>query len=261
MSSAGSDAGLVLFSWRGCLFRVPEGVQPPKAGSLFFCRHLVVRPDERVLELGAGLGLAAVLLARAGARVVATDVVPAAVAAIRTNALLNGVEVDARVGDCWAPVAGERFDLICTNPPQMPTPPDRRPAGADECLTLCAPTPRQVPTPPGRARADGAAAADNGGPDGWALLDRVIRGARDHLRPGGRLVFTIFAFLGRKAAFAKLEAAGLAPSIVAGETQGFPRLGYERLEHIRAVDAEATVPRDRVPASVERFVVQGTLPG
>ncbi|OGK98667.1 MAG: hypothetical protein A3I14_09720 [Candidatus Rokubacteria bacterium RIFCSPLOWO2_02_FULL_73_56] len=236
MSSAGSDAGLVLFSWRGCLFRVPEGVQPPKAGSLFFCRHLVVRPDERVLELGAGLGLAAVLLARAGARVVATDVVPAAVAAIRTNALLNGVEVDARVGDCWAPVAGERFDLICTNPPQMPTPPDR-------------------------ARADAAAAADNGGPDGWALLDRVIRGARDHLRPGGRLVFTIFAFLGRKAAFAKLEAAGLAPSIVAGETQGFPRLGYERLEHIRAVDAEATVPRDRVPASVERFVVQGTLPG
>jgi len=236
VSSAGSDAGLVLFSWRGCLFRVPEGVQPPKAGSLFFCRHLVVRPDERVLELGAGLGLAAVLLARAGARVVATDVVPAAVAAIRTNALLNGVEVDARVGDCWAPVAGERFDLICTNPPQMPTPPDR-------------------------ARADAAAAADNGGPDGWALLDRVIRGARDHLRPGGRLVFTIFAFLGRKAAFAKLEAAGLAPSIVAGETQGFPRLGYERLEHIRAVDAEATVPRDRVPASVERFVVQGTLPG
>ena len=236
MSSAGSDAGLVLFSWRGCLFRVPEGVQPPKAGSLFFCRHLVVRPDERVLELGAGLGLADVLLARAGARVVATDVVPAAVAAIRTNALLNGVEVDARVGDCWAPVAGERFDLICTNPPQMPTPPDR-------------------------ARADAAAAADNGGPDGWALLDRVIRGARDHLRPGGRLVFTIFAFLGRKAAFAKLEAAGLAPSIVAGETQGFPRLGYERLEHIRAVDAEATVPRDRVPASVERFVVQGTLPG
>ena len=235
MSSAGSDAGLVLFSWRGCLFRVPEGVQPPKAGSLFFCRHLVVRPDERVLELGAGLGLAAVLLARAGARVVATDVVPAAVAAIRTNALLNGVEVDARVGDCWAPVAGERFDLICTNPPQMPTPPDR-------------------------ARADAAAAADNGGPDGWALLDRVIRGARDHLRPGGRLVFTIFAFLGRKAAFAKLEAAGLAPSIVAGETQGFPRLGYERLEHIRAVDAEATVPRDRVPASVERFVVRGTLP-
>ncbi|MBI4271142.1 MAG: methyltransferase [Candidatus Rokubacteria bacterium] len=236
MSSASSDAGLVLFSWRGCLFRVPDGVQPPKAGSLFFCRHFAARPGERVLEIGAGLGLAAVLAARGGAHVVATDVVPEAVAALRANALLNGVEVDARLGDCWAPVAGERFDLIGTNPPQMPT-------------------------PPGRARSDAAAAADNGGVDGWELLDRVIRGAPEHLRPGGRLVFTIFAFLGRKTACAKLEAVGLAPSILASETQDFPRLAYERLEHIRAVDAEATVPRDHTPATVERFVVQGRRPG
>ena len=232
---AGSDEGLLLFAWRGCVFRVPDGVQPPKAGSLFFCRHLAARPGERVLELGAGLGLGAVLLARQGAAVVATDVVPAAVEAVRLNALLNGVTVDARLGDCYAPVAGERFDLVCTNPPQMPT-------------------------PPGRGRDDAAAAADNGGADGWALLDRVIAGARGHLRPGGRLVFTIFAFLGRKSACARLEAAGLVPSILAGETQPFPRIGYERLEHIRAVEPEATVPATGAPATVERFVVQGALP-
>ena len=232
---AGSDEGLLLFAWRGCVFRVPDGVQAPKAGSLFFCRHLAARPGERVLELGAGLGLGAVLLARQGAAVVATDVVPAAVEAVRLNALLNGVTVDARLGDCYAPVAGERFDLVCTNPPQMPT-------------------------PPGRGRDDAAAAADNGGADGWALLDRVIAGARGHLRPGGRLVFTIFAFLGRKTAYARLEAAGLVPSIVASETQPFPRIGYERLEHIRAVEPEATVPATGAPATVERFVVQGALP-
>ena len=55
-----SDEPLLLFAWRGCLFRIPEGVQPPKAGSLFFCRHLPVRAGQRVLELGSGLGLAAV---------------------------------------------------------------------------------------------------------------------------------------------------------------------------------------------------------
>lgn len=236
MSSAGSDAGLLLFSWRGCLFRVPDGVQPPKAGSLFFCRNLSVRAGERVLEIGAGLGLAAVLAARSGARVVATDVVPEAVAAIRTNALLSGVDVDARLGDCWDPVGGERFDLICTNPPQMPT-------------------------PPGRARGDATAAADNGGPDGWEILDRVIVGAREHLEPGGRLVFTIFAFLGRDAALAKLERAGLTPSIVATETQRFPRLGYERLDHIRALDAGRSLPRDRAPTTIERLMVQGSLRG
>lgn len=229
-----TDDGLLLYVYRGCLFRVPDRVQPPKAGSLFFCRHLAVRPGERVLEIGAGLGLAAVLAANAGARVVATDVVPEAVEVLRTNARLNGVSVDARLGDCYAPVVGERFDLICTNPPQMPT-------------------------PPGRDRDDPAAAADNGGVDGWRILDRVIAGARAHLAPGGRLVFTIFAFLGRKTAFAKLDAEGLTPAIVAREVQSFPRIAYERIEHIRAVDLEGTLPATGLPAAVERFVVQGTL--
>src|SRR5712691_11853291 len=126
MTGSGADDPLLVLTWRGCLFRVPDGVQPPKAGSLFFCRHLPVRAGERVLEIGSGLGLAAVLAARAGAHVVATDIVPEAVEAIRGNAALNGVSVDARMGDCYAPVRGERFDLICSNPPQMPTPPGRR---------------------------------------------------------------------------------------------------------------------------------------
>src|SRR6266481_3451536 len=120
--------------------------------------------------------------------------------------------------------------------------------------------PPQMPTPPGRARDDPVAAADNGGVDGWEILDRVIHGASAHLTAGGRLVFTIFAFLGRKTAFAKLEAAGLAPSIVASETQEFPRIGYERLDHIRALDVEATLGPS-VPTTVERFVVQGACGG
>ena len=48
------DGVLLLYLYGGCVFRVPDGVQPPKAGSLFFCRHLAVRPGERVLEIGGG---------------------------------------------------------------------------------------------------------------------------------------------------------------------------------------------------------------
>ena len=231
---ASKDAGTLLFSWRDCLFRVPDQVQAPKAGSRFFCRHVAVRSGERVLEIGGGIGLAAVLAAKDGARVTATDILPEAVEIIRANATLNGVTVDARLGDCYGPVGDERFDLICTNPPQMPA-------------------------PPGRARRDAAALADNGGVDGWELLDRVIAGAPHHLVPGGRLIFTLFGFLGPKAALAKLEAAGLTPVILGSEIQSFPRIGFERLEHIRAHDLESTLPSG-IPDTVERLAIQGTAP-
>jgi release factor glutamine methyltransferase len=229
------DDGVLLYAYAGCVFRVPEGVQPPKAGSLFFCRHLAVRPGERMLEIGAGLGLAAVLAARAGAIVTATDIVPAAIASIRTNAALNGVTIDARLGDGWAPVGDQQFDVVCTNPPQMPT-------------------------PSGRDRDDAEAAADNGGHDGWALLDRVIAGAPAHLERGGRLVFSIFDFLGLKTAQRKLEAVGLVPRVVAQETQSFPRIGYERLDHLRVIDRESTLPADGLPRTVERYILEGTRP-
>ncbi|MGH7375675.1 MAG: HemK2/MTQ2 family protein methyltransferase [Candidatus Rokuibacteriota bacterium] len=230
------DAGLLLFVYEGCTFTVADGAQPPKAGSRLFCRHVAVQPGDRVLEIGTGIGLAAVMAARAGARVVATDVMEAAVQCARANAVLNGVadRVDVRLGDGFEPVRGLTFDLICTSPPQMPTPPERE-------------------------RADAAAAADNGGRDGWSLLDRVIAGAPAHLNRGGRLVFTLFAFLGVKTALGKLADAGFEPSILAQETQGFPRIGYERLEHIRALDLEATLPQSGLPVSVERYVIQGVI--
>jgi len=231
--TASDDSGVLLYVWRGWVFRVAEAVQPPKAGSLFFSRHLPVRAGERVLEIGCGLGLAAVMAAKTGATVVATDVVPEAVEATRLNAVVNGVAVDARVGDCYAPVAGERFDLVCSNPPQMPT-------------------------PPGRARADAVAAADNGGVDGWEILDRVIDGAAEHLHPHGRLVFTIFGFLGRKRAFARLQRGGFHPAVLASEVQAFPRIGYERLDHLRSLDHEGTLPARGLPRTVERLMVQGT---
>jgi release factor glutamine methyltransferase len=228
------DAGALLFVYRDCLFTVADSVQPPKAGSLVFCRHLTFRPGEWVCEIGAGVGLAAVLAARAGCQVIATDLVPEAVACVKANALLNGVadRLDARLGDCYDPVRRLEFDLICSSPPQMPTPPDRE-------------------------RDDPVAAADNGGLDGWAVLDRVIEGAPAHLAPGGRLVFTLFEFLGRDRAFAKLGAAGLEPSVLAQETQPFPRLGYERIEHLRAHDVERTLPAEGWPSTVERYVIQG----
>ena len=231
------DEGVLLFVFRGCLFKIPEGVQLPKAGSLFFARSLTFREGERMFELGAGAGVTAVLAARAGCHVIATDVVPECVEAIKANAALNGVEerIDARLGDCYEPVSRLTFDLICTNPPQMPT-------------------------PPGRERDDAGAAADNGGPDGWAILDRAIRGAPSHLNAGGRVIVTIFDFLGQKRALRTIEEAGLTPAIIARETQAFPRLGYERIDYLRSIDDEGTLPSSGSPPTVERLMLCGTKP-
>ncbi|MBI4013401.1 MAG: methyltransferase [Candidatus Rokubacteria bacterium] len=224
---------VLLFVYEGCVFRLADGAQVPKAGSLFLLRHLDVRDGDAVLDLGTGAGFAAVLAARCAKRVVATDVVAECLALAARNAALNGVadRVETRLGDCYDPVRGESFDLIVSGPPQLPTPPDRE-------------------------REDWMARADNGGVDGWALLDRVIAGAPAHLEPDGRLRFTIFGFLGERRALARLETAGLAGRVVARETQPFPRLGYERLEHIRACDAEGTLPRG-VPRTVERLLLEG----
>ena len=76
----------------------------------------------RVLDLCCGAGMLGVIAADLGAEVVATDLNPRTAMFTRLNAALNGVEIDARVGDGFDPVAGERFDLIVANPPFIISP-------------------------------------------------------------------------------------------------------------------------------------------
>jgi release factor glutamine methyltransferase len=219
--------------YQDCLLRVPDPALVPKRGAFLLARHLPLRAGDRILDLGTGAGLLAVLAARRGHDVVATDIVPACCDCVRLNAVLNGVadRLEVRAGDLYAPVAGDRFDLVATNPPQMPTPPDH---GWEDIESR----------------------ADNGGPDGWAVLGPIIDQAAAHLKPGGRLVFTLFGFLGPERALDRLKRAGLRPEVLARETQPFPRLGRERLAHLRSLDVES-VPPAGCPPLCDRLVVCG----
>ena len=77
----------------------------------------------RVLDLGTGCGIQALLARRHADRVVATDISARALQFARLNAAINGVEgIDFRLGDLFQPVAGERFDRIISNPPFVVTP-------------------------------------------------------------------------------------------------------------------------------------------
>jgi release factor glutamine methyltransferase len=79
----------------------------------------LVAPDAEVLDMGTGSGVCAVVAARHALRVVAVDINASAVRCAGINALLNQVEhrIELRHGDLFAPVAGERFDLVLFNPP------------------------------------------------------------------------------------------------------------------------------------------------
>ncbi|MFV0433580.1 MAG: methyltransferase [Leucobacter sp.] len=77
------------------------------------------------LDLGTGCGIVALHLTRHTAEsVVATDISERALTLARANARLGGVSdrIDFRHGDLFEPVAGERFDLILSNPPFVITP-------------------------------------------------------------------------------------------------------------------------------------------
>lgn len=80
-------------------------------------------PVRRALDLGTGCGVQALHLAAHAERVVATDVNERALWLTRLNAELNEVEgVEPRRGSFYEPVAGERFDLVTTNPPFVISP-------------------------------------------------------------------------------------------------------------------------------------------
>ena len=84
------------------------------ASGLALARWLAERPNwvhgKRVLDFGAGSGVAAIAAAKAGAlEVVACDLDPLAIEACRANAALNGVELSYSP-DFFA--EDDRFDLI-----------------------------------------------------------------------------------------------------------------------------------------------------
>ena len=125
-------ANVELSSYEGLLLvhdRVAESAAPESWHVLFgsasktLAALTIRRPARSALDLGTGCGVQALLAARHADRVVATDVADRALTFARINAGLNEIEnVEFVRGDLFEPVAGQRFDLIASNPPFVVSP-------------------------------------------------------------------------------------------------------------------------------------------
>ncbi len=142
----------------------------------------------RILDLGTGSGILAVILALElpTAVVTAVDVSPAAAAVAERNAAAHGVAARVRVVvSDWTAALGpdERFDLVVGNPPYVPS--------AD--IAGLAPEVRREPV-----------VALDGGADGLDAYRRIAAGAARVLVRGGALVCEVGA--GQAAAVAAVFA-------------------------------------------------------
>lgn len=108
------------FDYLGFQIAVPPGVMPITPTSHLLGEAVLsrVRANQRVLDMGTGSGVNAILAAACGADVLAVDVNPVAVEAVRANAARNAVSdrVEVRCSDVFKAVTG-RFDWIIFDPP------------------------------------------------------------------------------------------------------------------------------------------------
>jgi release factor glutamine methyltransferase len=98
------------------VLQAADGVFMPSPNGLFYAESLRVEAGERVLDIGTGSGLLAILAAKLGAQVTATDTDPRAIAAAEYNAALNHVTIDCCQGSLFADLTGS-FDVIIANLP------------------------------------------------------------------------------------------------------------------------------------------------
>jgi release factor glutamine methyltransferase len=166
LALAHRSEGRSSFELLGKTWRLLEGVFSPALNysTEFFAKSIPYPDPGSLLEIGSGAGVIAIVAARRGCLVTATDVDQRAVINTLMNAHLHGVTSRVRVyrGDVFDPLpAGERFDAIFWNSPFILAP-DR--------MHLTSPIERAIFDP------------------GYESLGRFLRGCRELVSPRGRVL-------------------------------------------------------------------------
>ena len=163
MRAVGENAKRVFFEDQ--VFYVLPEVYEPAEDTFLLAENLEAKPDGKVLDIGTGSGILAVLSALKGAQVVAVDINPRAVRCAKLNAEVNDVseKVDIVCGDLFGPLTREGlFDVVLFNAPYLPTEDDE----PEDWLNY----------------------AWTGGRTGRQIIDRFIEHVPGYLTGGGRVL-------------------------------------------------------------------------
>jgi len=162
----------------GLEFEVGPGVLVPRSPlaepiEQGFAPWVTLADDDRVLEVGAGSGCIAIAAAKHNPtlRVDATEIDPQALARARVNVRRHGVaeRVNLFESDLFPP-GSERYRVIMSNPPYVPT--------------------AVVQGLPPEYQHEPFAALD-GGDDGLDVVRRLLAGARERLTDDGVLIVEV----------------------------------------------------------------------
>jgi release factor glutamine methyltransferase len=157
-----------------------------------------VDPGDSVLDVGTGSGYVATVAAEAGGWVVGSDVNP--------HACVDAAERGIRVvrGDLTEPFRAGAFDLVCFNPPYLPTDPDE---DFDDWQTR----------------------ALSGGESGRAVVEPFVDGVGRVLASGGQVLLLVSSLTDVEAVRAFAADRGFETTAVAAEKHPWERLVVLRL--------------------------------
>lgn len=96
---------------------VNEHIFPPSPHGQFFAENMKINKGESVMDIGTGSGILAILAAKLGGKVSATDNDKDAVDTAKRNAARNNVNIDFQKGEYFANF-DKKFDVIVANLPQ-----------------------------------------------------------------------------------------------------------------------------------------------
>jgi len=190
-------------------FQIFRNVYEPAEDTFLAADNLFVNGDDKVLDIGTGCGILAVLAARKAKKVVAVDVNPYAIHCARKNAEINKLadKIDIRKGDLFQLIRKtEKFNLIIFNAPYLPS------------------TLMESRSWLGKSWA--------GGPTGRQLIDRFIAEASHYLEGNGKILLVQSSLANVDETLEKLRKAEFEAQIIAEKKVAFETIVLIQASHL-----------------------------